>query len=492
MYENRDFNLDAKLPKNSEILMHDLEIKTLLDAMSCEDDFIYEVSKQAIFCSLKSNEEVLYRQNILQDCLKNQDAVKNLYELTTKALKRKQDRWLGIFGRYPSSLVSSSISLFEMYFELLSDMRKIIDEDKKEFSSFGFKRFFSMIEKEINDKYQDTVNAHLKDLRFKDGVLISAKLGEAGAGKDYTLRRDKRAGKSWIQKVLYKKQKEYTHSLHPRDDAGAKVLRNLRDEGLSLVAQTLSNSASSVDDFFQTLRKELAFYIGCINLSNKLKNLSAKTVFPKIYAYDKLILSTKEMYDISLALTMDKKIVGNDINANQKELVFITGANQGGKSTFLRSIGLVQLMAQSGMFVPATSLEISLTRGVFTHFKKEEDKNMKSGKFDEELSRMSDIIDEISQYALILFNESFASTNEIEGSEIAEKIIKALLEKKIRVIFVTHMYELAEYFYEKEIKNAKFLRANRKENGERDYKIKEAKPLRTSFAKDIYEDIFKN
>jgi len=239
MYKNKDFVLDETLPKNSEILMQDLEVKTLLDAMSCKDDFIYKVSKQAIFCSLKSTEEVLYRQNILKDCLKNQDTVKSLYEFTIKALERKQDRWLGVFGRYPSSLLSSSISLLEMYFELLNDMRKIIHTNKKWFNSIGFKRFFSMIEKEINDEYQDTVKSHLKELRFKNGVLISTELGEAGTVKDYTLRRDKRAGKNWIQKILHKKQKEYTYTLHPRDDAGAKVLRNLRDEGLSEIAQTV-------------------------------------------------------------------------------------------------------------------------------------------------------------------------------------------------------------------------------------------------------------
>ncbi len=490
MYRKRDFDLERKLPKNLEILMHDLEIKTLLNAMSKEDDFLYEVSKQAIFSNLKSTEEIAYRQDILKDSLGNQDVIKSLYELTTKALEKKQERWLGVFGRYPSSLLSSSVSLLKMYFELLKDMRKIVDENSQKFNSTGFKRFFSMVQKELSDEYLDIANEHLKELKFKDGILISAKLGESNEGENYILRRDKSAGKSWIKRLLSKKQKKYTHSLHPRDDAGAKVLRNLRDEGLNLIAQTLSSSASSVDNFFKSLRKELAFYIGCLNLDIKLKELGAQTSFPNLFASDNKIFFSKDLYDISLVLTMDKKVVGNDINANQKELIFVTGANQGGKSTFLRSIGLAQMMVQSGMFVPATMLNISLVSGIFTHFKKEEDKSMKSGKFDEELSRMSDIIDEIFPYALVLFNESFASTNEIEGSEIAQQITKALLEKKIRVIFVTHMYKLANSFYKKDMKNIQFLRANREEDGSRDFKMKEAKPLHTSFAKDIYNSIF--
>ncbi|EGD50050.1 DNA mismatch repair protein MutS domain protein [Thermoanaerobacter ethanolicus JW 200] len=63
---------------------------------------------------------------------------------------------------------------------------------------------------------------------------------------------------------------------------------------------------------------------------------------------------------------------------------------------------------------------------------------MKSGKLDEELSRMSDIVDNIKPNSMVLFNESFAATNEREGSEIARQIITALIEKRIKVFFVTH------------------------------------------------------
>ena len=69
----------------------------------------------------------------------------------------------------------------------------------------------------------------------------------------------------------------------------------------------------------------------------------------------------------------------------------ITGANQGGKSIFLRSIGVAQLMMQCGMFVPAEVFCASVCDGVSTHFKKrEEDPTMTKGKLEEELSRMSE------------------------------------------------------------------------------------------------------
>ena len=126
--------------------------------------------------------------------------------------------------------------------------------------------------------------------------------------------------------------------------------------------------------------------------------------------------------------------------------MIITGANQGGKSTFLRSMGLAQLMMQCGMFAPAESFCANVCDGLFTHYRREEDVTMRSGKLDEELSRMNGIVDNVRANSLLLFNESFAATNEREGSEIARQIICALLEKGVKVFFVTHLYEFALWF----------------------------------------------
>ena len=187
---------------------------------------------------------------------------------------------------------------------------------------------------------------------------------------------------------------------------------------------------------------------------------------------------------------MEQRIVGNDVNADRKDLVIITGANQGGKSTFLRSIGLAQLMMQCGMFVPAESFCANVCESLFTHYKRKEDASMKSGKLDEELSRMSDIVDKITSHSMLLFNESFAATNEREGSQIARQIICALLEKRIKVFFVTHLYEFAHGFYDKKMDNAIFLRAERQTDGRRTFKLIEGEPLQTSYGEDLYSRIF--
>jgi DNA mismatch repair ATPase MutS len=192
-----------------------------------------------------------------------------------------------------------------------------------------------------------------------------------------------------------------------------------------------------------------------------------------------------------MALSLnDAGAVGNDVDADGKQLIMITGANQGGKSTFLRSVGLAQLMMQAGMFVAAHSFTASVSTGVFTHFKREEDATMEKGKLDEELDRMDTIAGQIRPGCLLLCNESFASTNEREGSEIARQIIRALTEAGIRIIFVTHMYDLAGRYYATHDPAALFLRAERRPDGHRTFRVPPGEPMPTSYGQDLYQQVF--
>jgi len=277
MYKDRDFDDKVKLPFNSDILTNDLGLEIVLKAMSNDDEFIYKISKVAILNTLTKKEQILYRQDVLKDCIKNEQIIRDIYALCIKSIEKKHENLLGIFGRFPGSLLSSSVSLLDMYFDILKELREIADTHKEKFNSIGYKRFFTMIQDELDDKYIENVKEHLKELRFKKGVVVSAKLGYANEGVDYTLRRDKYAHQNWLGKVFAKKSKEYSYTLHPRDDAGANILRNIRDEALYDTALSLSRFAKHIDNFFKLLRKELAFYLGCINLYKTLK----KKHFPK-------------------------------------------------------------------------------------------------------------------------------------------------------------------------------------------------------------------
>lgn len=115
---------------------------------------------------------------------------------------------------------------------------------------------------------------------------------------------------------------------------------------------------------------------------------------------------------------------------------------------------------------------------------------MTSGKLDEELGRMSEIVDHMTPHALLLFNESFAATNEREGSEIARQIVTALIAKRIKVFFVTHLYTLARGLYDKGVAHAIFLVAERRADGTRTFRIIEGVPSQTSYGDDLYGKIF--
>jgi DNA mismatch repair ATPase MutS len=141
------------------------------------------------------------------------------------------------------------------------------------------------------------------------------------------------------------------------------------------------------------------------------------------------------------------------------------------------------------MFVAAESFSTYIASATITHFKREEVSSMAMGKFDEELKRMSTIIDNIHPGSRLLFNESFSSTNVIEGSELAMQIINAMLDRGMKIVFVTYFNELAEA-YIGNVHRPTFLRAERLEDGTRTFRIIQADPIPTSFGYDIFQKIF--
>jgi DNA mismatch repair ATPase MutS len=491
MYRDRDFDLQQKFPPHEEALTQDLELDTLFNAMALGDKLLFEVAKKAVLSSVSDLDTILYRQNVLRDCLNNSSLVRDIYDLAVASIEREKTGYWSLLRDYPDAILHRSIDVLQMFVGALKDLRTIADEHAEQFQSEGFTSFFAMLKRELGDEYFATVQKHLKQLKFRDGVLISAELGPGNKGTNYVLRKPHDRTENWLERILEQKPRSYTFYLHPRDESGAKALSELNDRGINLVANALAQSTDHILSFFSMLRTELAFYVGCLNLDGKLNQKDEPISFPQPVAAGERRHSFSGLYDICLALSLDHKIVSNEFNADYKDLIIITGANQGGKSTFLRSIGVAQLMMQCGMFVPAESFSANVCEGIFTHYKREEDTTMKSGKFDEELSRMSSIVEHLKANSMLLFSESFAATNDREGSEIARQIVCALLEKRIKVFFVTHLYEFAHGFYDKTMQNAVFLRAERQIDGGRTFKLTEGEPLDTSFGEDLYDRIFK-
>ena len=360
MYKDRDFDAQQELPSNAQALTEDLELNTIFYTMAMEDKFLFEIAQKAVLTGCDDLETIRYRQDVLRDCLKNPTIVRELYQIPIEAKQRRQKHWLGIFSRYPGGILSSAISLLELFISLLKQLKHIADEHASQFESDGFKRFFAMIQSELGDDYFVEVENHLKTLRFYNGVLVSAELGRGNEGTNYVLRKQDEDRFGWLKQIFTNTAPVYTFRLHPRDDHGARALGELRDKGINLVANAVAQSADHIGNFLKMLQTELAFYVGCINLYEQLDALEEPVTFPLPAAHHEREHAFSGLYDPCLALTMKKKVVGNELQADRKDLAIITGANQGGKSTFLRSIGVAQLMMQCGMFVPAESFSANL------------------------------------------------------------------------------------------------------------------------------------
>jgi DNA mismatch repair ATPase MutS len=490
MHRDQDFDAKQPLPPQADALAQDLELNTLFNAMASGDKFLFDVARQVIFSGSDDLETLRYRQAVLRDCLQNPVVIRDIYQILMEVIERKRHRWMGIYGRTPSGILGSSVEMVDMYMALLRKLRQIADDNAHRFQSEGFTRFFAMLDAELDDAYFATVDEHLKRLRFRGGVLISAQLGKGNEGAGYLLRWPNQQKRSLAEIVFAVRTPVYSFRIHPRDEHGARALSDLRDRGVNLVANAVAQSADHIDSFFDVLRVELAFYVGCLNLADTLAQWSEPVCFPTPTPAGERRFSTRGLYDVCLALTVQAQVVGNDVQAGGKDLVIITGANQGGKSTFLRSVGLAQMMMQCGMFVAAESHEASVCEGLFTHYKREEDASMTSGKLDEELVRMSVIAGRLATNGMVLFNESFAATNEREGSEIARQITRALVDRGVRVFFVTHLYDFAHSWFRSNMGNALFLRAERQVDGTRTFRLREGEPLETSYGQDLYETVF--
>ena len=100
-------------------------------------------------------------------------------------------------------------------------------------------------------------------------------------------------------------------------------------------------------------------------------------------------------------------------------------------------------MAQTGMYVPAASAEISPVDGIYTHFPIEEIVSDQTGRLGDEAKRFSEIIDRVTENSLVLLNESLSSTSHSESVFVGEGFLSGLSLLGCRVVYATHLHELA-------------------------------------------------
>ena len=210
---------------------------------------------------------------------------------------------------------------------------------------------------------------------------------------------------------------------------------------------------------------------------------------------DGVRMRARGFWNLRLAGHVEGEIVTNDLDFDSdKNLYILTGANRGGKTTITQAVGLMYVLAQCGMFVPATSFEFVPVDSIFTHFPADEDKTLDYGRLGEECKRFRELFGSCTSDSLLLLNETFSTTSFEEGFFIASDAVKALLKKGTRCIYNTHMHKLAADIGQLNDESAKEGASVRSaslvalsDGGDRSFKVKVTSPQGMSYAKDIAE-----
>ncbi|WP_434578676.1 hypothetical protein [Thermoanaerobacterium thermosaccharolyticum] len=94
LYKNRDFDMKQDLHWNEQMLVQDLGLNAVFDAMAQGDEFLYDVAYKVILTSLNDVDEIIYRQDILKDCLKHPSIIRSIYDIAVETLEMRRK----IFG----------------------------------------------------------------------------------------------------------------------------------------------------------------------------------------------------------------------------------------------------------------------------------------------------------------------------------------------------------------------------------------------------------
>lgn len=273
----------------------------------------------------------------------------------------------------------------------------------------------------------------------------------------------------------------------------SKIMNKMLDMMVKKLRETLNKYADIVVINISNVIPEFVYYIRFAefvekNIANGYSFCEAKVAYD-----DDKMMELKGFYNLRLSVSglKNEDIVTNDIDFDKNHTIYIlTGANRGGKTTVTQAVGIIYVLAQGGIFVPATTFNYKPIDCVYTHFPADEDKTLDLGRLGEECIRFKENYNECTKDSLYLLNESFATTSFEEAYYIAKDSVKALLKKSVRTIYNTHMHKLGEDISELNKENpdaqAKSLVA-KNDGGKRSFKIEVAPPEGMSYARDIAE-----
>ncbi len=246
-------------------------------------------------------------------------------------------------------------------------------------------------------------------------------------------------------------------------------------------------------DRFLTLTDDFRFLKKGFEVIQTMKGLKIPFCFPSPAPMKDKRFEVKELYNpITVESLGAGRFVPNDIAFDENGGFYIlTGANQGGKSVFLKSVGIAQLMFQLGLPVACSSASISPVEKLLIHLPSGDGANVNKGRFAEECERMQALAGEVTEHSLVLLDETFSGSASEETLIIAEEVLHALAIIGCRGIFATHIHRLASEIRDFNTDSAVVSRFDslvmRAENGHSVYSLSRMAPQGRSYAGVIAE-----
>ncbi len=200
-----------------------------------------------------------------------------------------------------------------------------------------------------------------------------------------------------------------------------------------------------LDPVVTAFDREVQFYLAYLEFIAPLRQAGLPFCYPKIIAHKAIM--ARETFDLALAhklVEADRPVVTNDFALQGDERIFVvTGPNQGGKTTFARTVGQLHYLAALGLPVPGREARLMLPDRIFTHFERAEEVANLRGKLEDELLRLRETFEQATPQSLVILNEVFASTTFQDALFLGRQVMEKLLALDAVGVFVTFLAELA-------------------------------------------------